>query len=259
VNGGAGSTGEVAAAKVPPEAGAARLYAIDLHNHMPVPDADYRGPLDTSGDQVVAAALAAGVHALGVSDHFSLGFFRQARAAAQGTPLLVLPGTEVRLSFGPDEAHLVAIFPPDNAEALFAAFMDVIGFSEEARSGPLHRVVIECDPVRAAREIEELGGACVVAHVDRWFGDYRLLGRPLLRRIVREAPHVALEFVDAGNADLLDAGFDGVAVVQGSDSHATGEIGRRRTMIDAPALDFAAVRAALRRGATSAAEQASAL
>jgi hypothetical protein len=238
--------------RVSPTAGASHRYAIDLHNHMPIPDADYRGPLDTSGHAVVAAALAAGVQALGVSDHFSLGFFRRACAAAQGMPLLVLPGTEVRLSFGADEAHLVAIFPPEEAEALFAAFMDAIGFCEDGRTGPLHRVVIECDPLRAATTIEELGGACVIAHVDRWFGDYRLLGRPLLRRIICEAPHVALEFVDVANTVLLGGEPSDVAVVQGSDSHDTREIGRRRTMIDAPALDFASVRAALRRGAASA-------
>lgn len=220
-------------------------YAIDLHNHMPVPDADYRGPLHTSGDEVVAAALAAGIDALGVSDHFSLGFFRHAHAAAEATPLLVLPGTEVRLAHGQDEAHLIALFPPREAEWCFTALMDAIGFREDQRTERLHRVVVEHDPVEAARKVAELGGLCVVAHVDRWFGDYRLLGRPLLRRLVEEAPRVALEFVDADNVALLDGLGADVAVVQSSDSHHAQEIGRRRTNVDARELTFEAIREAL--------------
>jgi hypothetical protein len=220
-------------------------YAIDLHNHMPVPDADYRGSLSTSGDEVVAAALAAGIDVLGVSDHFSLGFFRHAHAAAEGTSLLVLPGAEVRLSFGDDEAHLIAVFAPDDAEERFDAFMEAIGFAEHARTDPLHRVIVECDPVAAARVVSGLGGMCVVAHVDRWFGDYRLLGRPLLRRLVDEVPGLALEFVDVGNVTLLDEDLAEVPIVQSSDSHHVDEIGRRRSTVEAHELSFDGIRDAL--------------
>jgi hypothetical protein len=221
-------------------------YAIDLHNHMPVPDADYRGPLCTTGEDVVAAALAAGLDALGVSDHFSLGFFRRAHAAAEGTPLLVLPGAEVRLSWDDDEAHLVALFPAEVAEERFEHFMETIGFRERERTGPLHRVVVESDPVEAARAVSDLGGICVVGHVDRWFGDYRLLGRPLLRRLVDETPGVVLEFVDRHEEAALGEMSGRAAVVQSSDSHHVDEIGRRRTVIEADELSFEGIRSALR-------------
>jgi hypothetical protein len=221
------------------------VYAIDLHNHMPVPDADYRGSMDTTGHDVVGAALAAGIDVLGVSDHFSLGFFRHAHAAAEGTSLLVLPGAEVRLSFGEDEAHLIALFPPDDAERRFNALMRAIGFVEETRVDRLHRVVLQHDAVEAARAVADLGGMCLVAHVDRWFGDYRLLGRPLLRRLIEEAPCVALEFVDTDNAALIGEGAASVMVVQSSDSHHLAEIGRRRSRIEGSELSFGAVRAAL--------------
>lgn len=221
------------------------VYSIDLHNHMPVPDADYRGPMDTTGHDVVRAAIAAGVDALGVSDHFSLSFFRHVHAAAVGTGLLVLPGAEVRLSLGEDEAHLIAAFPPERAEERFAAFMDALGFVERARVARLHRVVVEFDPVEAARAISRLGGICVVAHVDRWFGEYRLLGRPLLRRLVDEAPCAALEFVEIGNAAMLGDWAAGVGLLQSSDSHHVDEIGRRATTLHARALTFEAIREAL--------------
>jgi len=32
-----------------------RPYTIDLHNHMPLERTDYRGPLETSGEDVVRA------------------------------------------------------------------------------------------------------------------------------------------------------------------------------------------------------------
>ena len=221
------------------------VYSIDLHNHMPVPDADYRGPMDTSGDDVVRAALAAGIEALGVSDHFSLAFFRNVHAAAVDTGLLVLPGAEVRLSLGDDEAHLIALFPPEDAERCFATFMDAIGFAECARIDRLHRVVVEFDPVEAAKVISDLDGICVVAHVDRWFGEYRLLGRPLLRHLVEEAPCAALEFVDVGNAAMLGDWAAGVSLVRSSDSHHLDEIGRRVTAIEARGLTFEAIKGAL--------------
>jgi PHP family Zn ribbon phosphoesterase len=221
------------------------VYSIDLHNHMPVPDADYRGPMDTTGHDVVRAALAAGVDALGVSDHFSLGFFRHVHAAAAGTGLLVLPGAEVRLSLGEDEAHLIAVFPPEHAEERFSALMDALGFVEHERIDRLHRVVVEFDPVEAAKMISDLGGICVVAHVDRWFGEYRLLGRSLLCRLVEEAPCTALEFVDAGNAAVLGDWASGVSLVQSSDSHHVDEIGRRVSAIEARGLTYEAIREAL--------------
>lgn len=220
-------------------------YAIDLHNHMPLERTDYRGPLDTSGSDVVRAAMAAGIDALGVSDHFSLDFFRCVHEAAEGLPLLVLPGVEARLSWGEDEAHLVALFPPDDAEERFAGLMTALGMDGASREDPLHRIVIEHDPVHAARVIESLGGMCHVAHVDRWFGAYRLLGRPLLRRIVQEAPIVALEFIDLGNAPLLEGLLADVACIRSSDSHHCDEIGRRSSVVEADELTFQGIRRAL--------------
>jgi hypothetical protein len=220
-------------------------YTIDLHNHMPLARTDYRGPLHTSGSDVVRAALAAGIDVLGVSDHFSFDFVGRVRDAAQGLPLLVLPGVEARLSWGEDEAHLIALFPPDGAEHRFAELMAAIGLDGTPSEVPLHRLVIEYDPVDAARVVEGLGGMCHVAHVDRWFGDYRLLGRPLLRRLVQEAPVVALEFLDLGNAPLLEGLEADVGCIRSSDSHHCDEIGRRSSIVEADDLTFGSIRRAL--------------
>jgi PHP family Zn ribbon phosphoesterase len=227
-------------------------YTIDLHNHMPLERTDYRGPLHTSGADVVRAAMAAGVDVLGVSDHFSLGFFRRVHEAAAGLPLLVLPGVEMRLSWGEDEAHLVALFPPEGAEERFAALMAALGTGGVSQYDQLHRIVVEYDPVDAARAIEALGGMCHVAHVDRWFGAYRLLDRPLLRRIVDEAPVVALEFLDLENASGLEGSERRVACIRSSDSHHCDEIGRRSSVVEADEHSFEGIRRALERAATAA-------
>ncbi len=224
---------------------ALRPYTIDLHNHMPLARTDYRGPLETSGEEVVRAAVTAGIDVLGVSDHFSLDFFRRAHEAAAGLPLLVLPGVEMRLSWGEDEVHLVALFPPAHAEERFAALMSVLGVDRTTLADPLHRVVVEYDPVDAVRAIEGLGGMCHVAHVDRWFGPYRLLERPLLRRIVEDAPVVALEFLDLENAARLGEWAERVACIRSSDSHHCDEIGRRSSVVEAEERSFEGIRRAL--------------
>jgi hypothetical protein len=222
-------------------------FTIDLHNHMPLERTDYRGPMHTSGEDVARAALDAGVDVLGVSDHFSLDFFRCVHEAAAGMPLLVLPGVEMRLSWGEDEAHLIALFPPERAEERFAELMAVLGMGDGSTGDPLHRIVIEYDPVDAARAIDALGGMCHVAHVDRWFGAYRLLDRPLLRRLVAEAPVVALEFLDLENTPRLDGIAGSVACIRGSDSHHCDEIGRRSSVVEADEPTFEGIRRALAR------------
>ncbi|MDO8964194.1 MAG: hypothetical protein Q7W30_06850 [Coriobacteriia bacterium] len=226
----------------------ASAYEIDLHNHMPLFAGDYRGPMDTTGDDVVAAAREAGVHVLAVTDHFSIDFYEHvAAAAADVDDLLVLPGAEIRLAWEGDEVHLVALFPPDSAERRFAALMQVLGFEPMGRSA-LQSVVIEHDPVDAAHAISALGGICTVAHVDRTFGDYRLLGRPALTRLLDTAPIAAVEFIDATRAHELGELRRGRSCIQSSDSHHAREIGRRRSVVELGELSFAGLRDALMSG-----------
>jgi hypothetical protein len=217
-------------------------YRVDLHNHMPLAGADYRGPMETTGGEVVSAALAAGIDALGVTDHFALDFFHQVHAAAAGSPLLVLPGAELRLTWRGDEVHLIATFPPETAEEAFAELLARVGFRDEHRLCPPHRVALEQDPVEAVRLADRLGAMVHVAHADRRFGSYRLMGRALLQRLVEESPVAAVELMDRDSAAELGGLVERVALIQSSDSHHIEEIGRRRTEIDATALTFEGIR-----------------
>lgn len=213
-------------------------YSLDLHNHMPIPGGDYRGPLDTTGCDVVTAALAAGLDVLGVSDHFSLAFFDRVAAAAEATGLLVLPGAELRLRWQGEEAHLIAMFPPHAAAESFDALLEELDYGDEHRALRPHHVVLEYDPVEAVHLVHGLGGTAHVAHVDRRFGPYRLLGGELLPRMIRESPVTSVEFVDLECAAELGESSHRVALIQSSDSHHTCEIGRRRTVIEADELTF---------------------
>ncbi len=220
-------------------------YAIDLHNHMPQPGGDYKGPMTTTGADVVAAALAAGIDVLGVTDHYALDFFHHVRAAAQGTPLLVLPGAELRLRWAGEEAHLIATFAPEGADAAFETLLEVLGFCDEHRAMAPQHVVIEHDPVAAARVADALGAIVHVAHVDRCFGDNRLLGGQLLPRMIREAQVAAVEFLDLANACELGELQHRVTCIRSSDSHHTADIGRRRSILELDELTFEGLRGAL--------------
>jgi hypothetical protein len=216
-------------------------YAIDLHNHMPMHGGDYKGSMDTTGRDVVAAAIDAGIDVLGVTDHFALGFFHDVAAAAQGTGLLVLPGAELRLSWQGEEAHLIATFPPDGARTSVETLLDELDFGDEHRAQRPQQVVLTHDPVDVVALVHDLGGMAHVAHVDRCFGANRLLGGELLPRMLREAPLAAVEFLDLANAAELGVLASRAALIRSSDSHHTDEIGRRRTVIETDELTFAGV------------------
>lgn len=234
---------------------AVRTYAVDLHNHMPLPGADYRGPCETTGAEVAAAAIGAGLDAIGVTDHFALGHYhevadatrRMAGETEMGDGLLVIPGCEVRLSWRGDEAHLLALLPPKEADWRFDALMSVLGFDADRHSEEgHHRVVLEVEPVEAIHAIEALGGISIIAHADRTFGSYRLLGTPLLERILESAPVAAVELLDLANVRELGALAERVSFIRSSDSHHTDEIGRRSSCLQAEELSFEGIADALR-------------
>jgi PHP family Zn ribbon phosphoesterase len=220
------------------------LYTVDLHNHSPHATGDYKGPDETDGRDIVVAAVGAGVDVLAVSDHFSVGYAVRVAEAADahlaqtGRSLLVLPGAELKLTWRGDEVHLIVLFPPDRADRLFRGLLVVLGLADDDLAPErLHHIKVEHDPAEVARIVDALGGMSHVAHADRWFGDYRLLGRPILEHLLRTSPIAAVEFLDIGaSAELLTRD---VACIQASDSHHPAEIGRRSTslVMDEPTFD----------------------
>lgn len=225
---------------------------VDLHNHSPHVSGDYRGPAGTTPADLVTAALDAGVDVLGVSDHFSVGYaLRVAEAASSerertGRALLVLPGAELKLRWRDDEVHLIALFEPEHAQHRFSALQTLLGMDPGDDPATLHRVCVERDPRHVARAIDALGGLSHIAHADRWFGDYRLLDRPIFSSLLVEAPITAVELLDLGAEALVrERSTVPVRCIRSSDSHSPDEIGRRTSSLEMAEPTFAGLRRAL--------------
>jgi len=228
-------------------------FSADLHNHTPA-SADYRRP-ETTPREIVEAALGAGLHVCGMTDHFSCGLGRalidaaDAVASDTGRRLLVVSGAELRITFRGDEAHITALYPAEGNEALFQATLGILGITSPM---PAHEdmpfFTWEHDPVDVCRIIEALGGIAMVSHADRAFGDYRLIDSPLFWRLAEEPAVSAIDFLDPESHRDLVSGLR-PSIIQCSDSHCCDDIGSRRSLVAMEELSFDSLKAALAAGA----------
>ena len=82
----------------------------DLHTHSRASD----GTLTAT--ELVARAQAAGVDVLALTDHDSVDGLAEARAAAAGTPLQLIDGVEISVTWNAHTVHIVGLnVDPDNA------------------------------------------------------------------------------------------------------------------------------------------------
>ncbi len=80
---------------------------IDLHAHTSVSDGT------ETPTQLVHAALKAGLGTVAITDHDSTAGWEEARLAAAGTGLTVIPGMELSTNWGPASVHVLAyLFDP---------------------------------------------------------------------------------------------------------------------------------------------------
>lgn len=92
---------------------AARFWAVDLHVHTPGSSDAMKEHYGTPED-IVEAALAAGLDAIAITDHNTVSWCKDVADAAAGTPLVVLPGVEISTN----EGHLLAIWERGTDPAL---------------------------------------------------------------------------------------------------------------------------------------------
>jgi PHP family Zn ribbon phosphoesterase len=227
-------------------------YKVDLHNHSPIITSDYRGHTDTSAADIVRAAHLAGLDVLGISDHFAVEYFRAVYDAAEalsvtGSPkLMVVAGCELKITWSGEEVHLITLLPPDSAEAGFEELMGFLDFPKAERIIELlPKVLIEFDPVRVVDKVASLGGMAFIAHIDRFFGEYCLMDRPIVEYLVQDSPLSAIEVVDKKNSEVLRARTNGVRHIQSSDSHSVNEVGRRYSELAMEDLSFEGLKQAL--------------
>jgi hypothetical protein len=227
-------------------------YTIDLHNHTPFVPKDYRGDLDTTPRQMVERALELGIDVLGVTDHFSIDFAPAAVAAADevaaetGRRLLVVPGAELRLRSGEDEAHLLCLFPPALAVVRFRSLLGAIGLADPVASRanlPFYR--IDRDVCQVARLVEALGGISLLGHADRVFAGYRLIDTALAQELAECDALYAIELAEPESRRRFRDDLP-LAFVASSDSHSLEEMGTRTTRLEMADLSFEALREALK-------------
>lgn len=154
------------------------MTGYDLHTHTVLSDGT------TTPEENVAAALELGLEGLGVTDHDTTAAHERAVAAAEGTSLEIVPGTELSAELDGASIHVLGYWF-DPADQALAAELTRLSRQRERRAEGM---------VGALRE---LGVPVEMARVRQLAGDAPI-GRP----------HVARAVVETGAAEDLQTVFD---------------------------------------------------
>jgi histidinol phosphatase-like PHP family hydrolase len=206
------------------EVAGSRFWKLDLHVHTPA-STDFNDK-DATPNDVVNAALAAGLQAMAVTDHNSPNWIELIRAVAFHTDLTVFPGFEVNTQGG----HVLAIFDPSTKIEVIETALIESGIPKPRWAD---NEIVGHDIATALAAIDRNGGLAVAAHADGPKGFLTAIGQGIARIQVYKNPHLsALELTsEHKRSDFLDGkvpGYDRpMACIQGSDAHSLAEIGKR--------------------------------
>jgi hypothetical protein len=225
----------------------AQFWAVDLHTHTPA-SADVKRETygDISPDDFVAAAIAAGLEGVAITDHNTSSWCDDVAAAANSRNLVVLPGVEISTT----EGHLLAIWEEGTPSAVIDELLVHVGISAAGR-GRLD-ISASVGIKDAARLVVEHGGIAIAAHADRPKGLLQLSVAAHVQDTLLDDCLAAVEVVDRATIPTIEAKVDGkrsVAVVRGSDmtmagtnAHVLAGMGQRRTWIKATRPDLIGLR-----------------
>ncbi len=224
---------------------------LDFHIHSPASDcyADNMSPesnIHTSPQEIVDAAITAGLHGIAIVDHNSAIWIDRMQKAIRGAPVVLFPGIEISSKGG----HVLAIFEQETPSAELTKLVQDIGFAP-AQFGLGY---LEADKWmdEVFNLITERGGLAISAHVDRrprGFIAASEIATDIKKRIFNNPNLQALEITIPQNKPLWNDGQmpgfpQGKACVQGSDAHAPAEMGRRPIYVDLPELNLDGLRLA---------------
>ncbi|MBN2238771.1 MAG: PHP domain-containing protein [Dehalococcoidales bacterium] len=219
------------------------LKKVDLHVHTPV-SVCYSEAM-VKPEEIVDAALAAGLDAIGIADHNSAAAIDGIRMAA-GDKIKVFPEVEVTTKNG----HFLAIFDIETDVKEIEVFLDDIGIDRKGW-GDAHTTAAG-ETVETLRKIHEYGGLAIASHIDRWpsgFLESKTSRRN--KRKIHESEYLdALEITipetrDAWrNGEMRDFPMKR-ACIQGSDAHKPEEVGRRPVYIQLETVNLAGLKTAL--------------
>ena len=224
----------------------AKFWAVDLHVHTPgssdAKEDDYGTP-----EEIVAAAVAADLDAIAITDHNTFTWCDRIAAAATESDLIVLPGIEISTT----EGHLLAIWEEGTSTDVLRDLLVSLGI-KSGDHGKLE-VAARVGLASAAQEVAKCGGLAVPAHVDKPRGLLKIEVRDHLMATLLDESISAVEIVhrdtEAKEISGRVAGKRVLACIQGSDTwdvansrHALSGIGARRTWIKASRPDLVGLR-----------------
>src|SRR5437588_451657 len=130
---------------------------MDFHVHTPLSKCyeDNMYPelgLHTQPEDIVRAAIDAGLQAMVISDHNAAAMVDPIRDLAREAGLVIFPGIEITTQGG----HLLALFEPETSVPYMTRLLDVLEFPEEEYGNPTYTTQLWLD--EAAGRVEAHGG-----------------------------------------------------------------------------------------------------
>ncbi len=225
---------------------------FDLHVHTPKSACyeDHISPekhLNTQPEDIIKAALAAGLDAIAITDHNTAANIDRLREVGARMGLAVFPGTEITSKAG----HVLAIFDRDAQRQDLEHLIGQLGFKKEQEGDAYFETAVLMDQVCLG--IEQMGGVAIAAHIERRPRGFIASIEPLRERIrIHSSEHItALEITVPADKRLWNEGLvpnfpTKHACLTDSDAHAPWEIGRRFSYIDMAEINLASIKAALK-------------
>ena len=223
---------------------------MDFHIHTPISQCyeDNMSPelnLNTQPEDIVRAAVSAGLQVMVISDHNAVANIDPIRKVAAEVGLVIFPGIEITAEGG----HMLALFETDTSVEHMTKLLDQLEFPEEERGNGSYSTHFWVD--QCADKVEAFGGLAIAAHIDReprgFVAGY--FDRSIKQRIHGSDFLGGLEITDPRNKPNWEQGkmryfTKPYPVVQGSDAHAPAEVGRRPTFVYLPELTLTGLRKA---------------
>ncbi len=216
---------------------------VDLHIHTPT-SACYSDDSATS-EQIVDAALAAGLEVIAITDHNTFGAVDAIRKIAEKKGLFVFPGVELSTKGG----HFVALFEMDTPQNRLEDFLDYLQIDRSRWGDGTARIESKTEYV--LEKIDEWGGIAIAAHIERWPSGFLETNESRSSKMGIHASKYlsALEITIPEHKGLWNEGMvrnypKKYACIQGSDAHNPDEIGRRPVYIKMGSVNLEALKAA---------------
>jgi len=216
---------------------------VDLHVHTP--KSTCYSEASATSEQIVDAALTAGLELIAITDHNTVEAIDDIRQAAVRKDLFVLPGIELSAKGG----HVIALFELDTPVERLQDFLDYVGVD---RQGWGNAATMTSDGIEEVfQKIAERGGIAIAAHIERWPSGFLETNEPrqVKMRIHSNQYLSALEITVPQNKSLWNTGQmrgypKKYACIQSSDAHTPSQLGRRPVYLQMEGVGLAALRSA---------------